>query len=257
MTGTLIQIAILVLIPASVTIFKWFQQKRIAMDAERAKRDREQAILRTGRDPQAEAAERARRAQQQANQRPDEADLMADRQEALRQLRREQAEAANQQREATPTPTGGGGGRTLGPGEYELWPGGPIVRTTPAPAPASPNANRPMPRTQQELRRPQQRQKAKPVQKRQQQQPQREQPRFSTQAERDDARHDDAYYERERSLARMKASTNVEATAAKAAPVFTKPTTAQQWRAALIAAEVLGTPVAMRDPANPIGCPTR
>lgn len=247
MTGQLIYFAFLLVASGAMATFRWYQKKKVVMDIERAAREREQEILRTGRDPSAQQPTLVNRPEpaRQMNHRPREADLMAERQEALRQLRRQETQTATG---TTPTPAPAGGTITR-----ELWPGGPVIVInagggggTPAPAAPPPMpvqraqpAPRPLPVQPPQQARPQ---KAKQPQKKQARQP-------VQRAASAESRHDEAYYARERSLARMKASSVSDASSgdAHAEPIFVKPTTPQQWRAAFIAAEVFGTPVSLRD----------
>jgi hypothetical protein len=261
---------IMLLMGGIQAMYRAYQKKKVQLEAERFERERRDTILRTGRDPLAEQA-----AAMQRDAQREEAALMAQRQEALRQLRAQQ-EAANQGGQRginppalpqSPAPTSGGG-----PITRELWPGGPvIVINGPAPSPQQ-QQQRPAPnqlpqqrpqqqQRQQELRRAQPVQpppRAQPVMRnkkqQQQQRPQRQQPPQSLQ-QREDARHDDAYYQRERALARMQAGNAPTPQAVAAEPVFVRPTTAQQWRNAVIAAEILGTPVSMRDAKGAPGGP--
>ena len=239
-----------VLLAVLQTAYRAYQKKRAQLDAEAAERFRQQTILRTGRDPLAEQAAAAERDAQRR-----EAEIIAERQEALRQLRRQQEEARTPSTPPpVPQPALGGNRAGGGPGApvtRELWPGGPVIviggaEPTPAPAPQ---------RQDTRSRAPQ------PVQTRSQQQGrkkqnQRQQDAASTLQSRQEDRHDAAYYQRERSIARMQASSVAEERAVVAEPVFTHPSTPAQWRAAFIAAEVLGTPVSMRDPQTPPGGPS-
>lgn len=243
------------------TVYRAYQKKRALIDAENAERERQQTILRTGRDP---LAEQAAAAQREAQRR--EAEIMAERQEALRELRRQQGETATPgSPPPVPQPAMGGGNRggggPGGPITRELWPGGPVIVIGGAePAPQRQDTRQ---------RRPEQVQQREPeqIQSRSQQQSRKKQRQRPQQVPRDDEapstlqsrqseRHDEAYYQRERSLARMKASTIADDRAVAAEPVFVRPTNPSQWRAALIAAEILGTPVSMRDPETAPGGPS-
>jgi hypothetical protein len=162
-----------------------------------------------------------------------------------------------------------GGGGSGGPITRELWPGGPVIviggteATTPPPAaPQQRQDTRQRPPERVQQRQPEQvqsrsqQQQSRKKQKQRPQQVSRVDEAPSTLQSRQDDRHDEAYYQRERSLARMRASTIVDDRAVVAEPVFIRPNSPAQWRAALIAAEVLGTPVSMRDPEAPPGGPS-
>ncbi|HYD02316.1 MAG TPA: hypothetical protein VEB22_13900 [Phycisphaerales bacterium] len=242
----LVIILFMLLIGGLQALHRWYQKKQLILEAERAERERRDAILRTGRDPLAEQAAAMQRQVQR-----EEAELMAQRQEALRRLREQQ----HAQQPPSPVPQqlgggGAGGGLSGGPITRELWPGGPvIVINGPAPAPAQ--AQRPERRaiepTQRPFQqpRPQQPQRQGKKQRQQQQQP-RPRPQTSSVESRAEERHDEGYYQRERSIARMQASTVPAQSQAPKPPEFAMPTSAQQWRAAFIASEVLGVPVSMR-----------
>lgn len=249
------------------TVYRAYQKKRALIDAEAAERQRQQTILRTGRDP---LAEQAAAAQREAQRR--EAEIIAERQEALRQLRRQQEEAQSPgSPPPVPQPAMGGnrsGGGPGGPITRELWPGGPVIvigGSDPTPTPPAPTQQRQDTRQRQPERvQPRQaeqvqsrsQQQSRKKQKQRPQQVSREEEEPSTLQSRQNERHDAAYYQRERSLARMQASTISDDRAVVAEPVFVRPSTPAQWRAALIAAEILGTPVSMRDPETPPGGPS-
>ncbi|HZW07929.1 MAG TPA: hypothetical protein VFF65_12475 [Phycisphaerales bacterium] len=243
----LIIIIFMLLMGGLQALYRWYQKKQLILEAERAERERRDTILRTGRDP---LAEQAAAMQRQAQR--EEAELIAQRQEALRRLREQQ----DAQQPPSPVPQQAGGGRGMGGGgpiTRELWPGGPVIVIN-GPAPAQPQA-RPQPqrtegRPAESAPRPFQQPRQQPTQrqgKKQRPQQQRPRPQESTLEARTADRHDEAYYQRERSLARMQASS----TPAQAAPAskpadYGVPTTAQQWRAAFIASEVFGAPLSMR-----------
>lgn len=272
---TILIYAVLLLLGGLQAAYKAYLRKKTIRDAQQAEADRQQTILRTGRDP---LAEQVAALQRQAQR--DEAEALAQRQEALRQLRTQQQEAAGRNEPPpVPQPTMGGGS---GPITRELWPGGPVIvingpKAAPAPQPrpaqsfpaqprpaqTRPTLPRPAQTRQQEQRRqskpqqprPQPQLRAAPPQRDQRQIP-RPQPVRSSLQSRQESRHDAAYYQRERSLAKMQASTNVEDSVVVSAPAYALPSTPQQWRSAFIAAEILGTPVSMRDPESPPGGPS-
>lgn len=265
MSSTLIFVLVMVLSSAGKGIYEAYQKKKAAMELERLEQERNNTILRTGRDPKAEAAEAELRAQQNAAAREQARQRAAieERQEALRQLRSGQAQANQPPQMPQPRASSGGGG---GPITRELWPGGPVIvingsAPAPAPAPAAPRPQQPAPQRQQmpaqrqpmPQRTPDPRRQPQPVsqprqqksrpQQQQQQQPAKQAKKAYARTE-PESRHDADYYMRERTSARM--SIGNEATAAAAEPAYTIPSTPQQWRAAFIASEIFGTPVSLR-----------
>lgn len=245
MSGTLVYIIIVVASAIGRGMYQVYQKKQAQLEAERVQREREQAILRTGRDPAAEMP----RTQQIDPGRQREAELMAQRQEALRQLRQQQAEAE----------VSGNGGTV----RRQLWPGGPVVEIRGAAPAAGPSAQqrpvqRPQPRQQPEFRPPPQmlpanRQAPPPQRQGQVQQGRSAQKRRGPQQQSQQqtlaqAREDSGYAQRERTLARMQASTTRDEAAVPVRPVFGVPSTHDQWRAALIASEIFGPPVSLRAP---------
>ncbi len=256
---TILIYAILLLLGGLQSAYKAYLRKKAIRDAQQAEAARQQAILRTGRDPLAEQVAAQQRQAQRA-----EAEALAQRQEALRQLRTQQQEAAGRSEQPPvlqPTQTGGG------PITRELWPGGPVVvigGAKPAPAPQPrPAQARPLPPRPQEQRRQAKQPSPRPQPQVRSAPPQRrptapEQPRQArtTLQSRQESRHDAAYYQRERTLAKMQASTNVEKASEAPVSAFVLPSTPQQWRSAIIAAEILGTPVSMRDPESAPGGPS-
>lgn len=257
---TILIYAILLLLGGLQAAFKAYQRKKVIRDAQQAEAARQQTILRTGRDPLAEQV-----AAQQRQAQRDEAEALAQRQEALRQLRTQQQEAAGRSEPPLVPQQAQGGGN--GPITRELWPGGPVIvingsRPTAAPQPRPAQARPVQPRSQEQRRqnkpqppRPQPQIRSAPPQRQPQPPASPLQVRSSLQS-RQESRHDAAYYQRERSLAKMQASTNVEPAIVAATPAYVLPSTPQQWRSAIIAAEILGTPVSMRDPESAPGGPS-
>ncbi|MFT3686606.1 MAG: hypothetical protein QM783_17095 [Phycisphaerales bacterium] len=240
MTSTLIIILIGIASTVGKGLLEYYKKKQAALEIERVQREREQAILRTGRDPATERPASIDPAVQR------EAELMAQRQEALRELRRQQAGES----------TGGGEGGTV---RRQLWPGGPVVEVrvpggmggagqpvSSAPsAPPPPMSQRRQPEFrpqgvpsggQQRPTRPQQTKQQKKGRQQQQQQVRTSRSEYE----------ESGSAQRERTIERLRSAPAPEPVVV-ARPVEL-PRTRDQWRAALIAAEVLGPPVGLRGP---------
>lgn len=241
MSGTLAYIIIIVASTIGRGLYQVYKKKQATLEAERLQREREQTILRTGRDPATEA-KRGGVSPQFSPARQREAEMTAQRQEALRQLRQQQAQA-----EAD------GASGNSGPVRRPLWPGGPIVEVR-GPAPAGP-ASAPARPAQPEFRPPPRMAPANPASARpapqRQAQPQQGRPsqkKRGGQAQPQPQVRGESAVERERAVARQSVSTVGEAFAAPTRPAFGLPSTRDQWRAALLASEILGPPVALRAP---------
>ncbi len=253
------QVWIFVLL-AAFSAISWVVKKLQEQAAIKAAQEREgrrsDEILRTGRDPQAQAeAARAPGNLDDAQARLRE--LAQRRQAQLRELRkREQAQGQQGAPPQQPVPSHQ---PSAGPVTAELWPGGPVIVLQHGPAaPAAPSPRVPAPGP---VFAPQQRQTSQPrparaakdgsakkaaqdaarkraLELRQAAERQRNQQSAMAQDREDEATS------RARAVA---ARPGVQAAVQEAVLVWTPPQTANAWRDAFIAAEVLGPPVALRE----------
>jgi hypothetical protein len=266
--GNQINLYIFLLVLAASGLSWLFRQLNEAKERKRAlqaEQRRKDEILRTGRDPSETAANPMQEAD--ANQRLRE--IAARRQAQLRELRKKQQAGGEGSGEVTarPAPVAGGGSAGGGAGGppvgRELWPGGPVVVAGPRggagpaqiPAPDRPGTNVP-------------RQDVRPkTPKRTAAEPVSMGPVVSTKptpAAAVKRRAEQRQAAAARQLAQQRAmqedlsgpgttSRSMPARVAavapeRAKPAWTPPRTTAEWRAALIAAEVLGPPVASRSP---------
>lgn len=258
--GTNYQVWIFVLL-AAFSAISWAVKKLQEQAAIKAAQEREarrsDEILRTGRDPQAQAeAARAPGSLDDAQARLRE--LAQRRQAQLRELRKRE-QAQGQQGAPPPQPVSSHQ-PSAGPVTAELWPGGPVIVLQHGPAaPAAPQpARTPVPGP---VFAPQQRQTSQPrparaakdgsakkaaqdaarkraLELRQAAERQRNQQSAMSQDQED----------RATSQARAAAARpGVQVALQEAVLVWTPPQTANAWRDAFIAAEVLGPPVSLRE----------
>lgn len=145
-------------------LFKRLREQKAIKEARQRQIEREEMILRTGRDPLAEGqagvptaprGQVARESEGETIQEMQRQAEMARRQEQLRQLRERRRQGQGVPAgPALPTVGNPHGGSGTGPVMRELWPGGPVIaveppaRPAPAPEPAAQPQQRPNPRPQ-------------------------------------------------------------------------------------------------------------
>ena len=213
-------------------LIRYLKEQKKIRDARDREAQRRTEALRTGRDPDSFNAPaltpRMTPSAQQADAAEAQRALQERRQQQLRELRKQ---AAGQQ--ATPIPArqvarAAPPTTRSGPATVELWPGGPkvIVGQGGAPQPA-----RQSPAAQQQSQRSQKKN--------------RQRPQTARQSPIDSAETPGAIRARSE-ISAIRSLDDRAAMATTAVAAADMPRTAQQWRTAFIASEVLGTPVGLR-----------
>lgn len=258
----LIFVAVLLALSGISWVIRKLQEQGKARAQLQDRERRKLEYLRTGRDPGTEEAFGAPVSPSDAQTRLRE--LAAKRQGQLRALREQQSRRGTAAA-PTPVPTPQPQARPTGPVRAELWPGGPVIEVTPKPR----AVHRPAPvaRPAPQPQRPQPPRQAPPKPAPIAQSGKQMLEAHNSKLARDAgklarARQVVAQSEREEALERQRRRAVAAAKAllpeeedeytirGAAAPIFVPPTTVAEWRAAFIAAEVLGTPLGSRDEAH-------